>query len=85
MYVTLLPSNVPPDEAVYQAMLPFVGGVAVTVAVPRPHKVVPDVVAAAGKGFIVAMTATLGLSQLPAALIADTHRVVFAAIDETVA
>ena len=80
-----LPINVPPDDKLYQDMLPLVGGVAVTIAVPNAHKVLPDVTAAVGNAFMVAITAVLGLSQLPAALIADTQRVVVVEIFETVA
>ena len=80
-----LPTNVPPDDKLYQDMLPLVGGVAVTMAVPKAHKVLPDVTAAVGNAFMVAITAVLGLSQLPAALIADTQRVVVEEIPETVA
>jgi hypothetical protein len=54
-------------------------------AVPSAHKVLPEVTAADGNVFIVPIMATLGLSQLPAALIADTQRVVVVEIFETVA
>lgn len=56
---------VPPVGTVYQRYCPLVPPVALSVAVDGLQTVAPVVVGADGRGFMVAVTAVLMLSQVP--------------------
>ena len=77
-----VPSKLPPDEALYQLMLP-VAEVALTVAVFNPHNDAGVVELTVGKSNPVAVTCVLRLSQ--PLRTADTYRRVVVAAGVTVA
>ncbi len=57
VYVPVVASKVPPEDALYQANVAPAGAVAERMTVPVPHRLAPVTVGASGTAFTVAVTA----------------------------